>query len=335
MVKFKKILAGIMASTLMLSAVGCGMVEKTQEGINKTVVAKVYKQKITLGQVDAELSSFYSQIQQVYGENYKDNADAQSYIKKQRLSVLDTLVNDVIYAKKAEELGIMPTDEELADQANAKLEEIKSSFDSDDEYQQALTASNITEEKFLEELKLSIIAKTVYDDAVKDVEVTDDEIQQYYTNNQTSYTESPNRIDPAHILVSTQEEADAVIERLNNGEDFAEVAKEVSTDSSADNGGDLGWIEYNSTQYDQTFLYAAISLDKGEYTKTPISTQFGYHIIKCLDKEEYPVKSLDEVKEEIRATVLEQNQKSKWTDVLKEWQDAAKIKLYEDRIEKY
>ena len=332
MIKLKKVLAGIVASTLMLSAVGCGMIEKTEEGVNNTVVAKVYKEKITLGKIDANLTPFFSQLKQAYGENYKENEEAVEYLKQQRLKMLDTLVNDVIFAKKAEELGVKPTDEELAEQAQAKLDEVKNSFEDDTAYQNALTASGINEEEFLKELKLTLISNAVYEETVKDVEATDEEISQYYTTNQTSFTESPNKVKPAHILVKTEEEANAIIERLNNGEDFATLAKELGTDGTKESGGDLGWIDYTSNQIDKTFLMAAITLNKDEYTKTPVATKFGYHVIKCLDKEEYPVKPLEDVKEEVKGIVLQQKQYDKWKETVEQWQKDAKVKRYEDKL---
>ncbi len=335
MIKLKKILAGLMASALMFSAVGCGMIEKTEEGISKTVVAKVYKEKITLGEVDSKLSTVYEQVKARYGENYKDNAEAMEIVKQQRLKMLDTMANDIIIKNNGEKLGIVPSDEEATAKAKEQLDEIKKSFETDEQYQNALKAAGVTEESFLEELKPAVISNIVYEDVVKDVTVTDEEIKSYYDSNQNLYTESPNKVRPAHILVKTEEEAKEIIERLDNGEDFAKLAAEKGTDATKDTGGDLDWIEYNSKQYDKTFLMAAISLNKGEYTKTPVSTRFGFHVIKCLDKEEYPVKPLEEVKETIQDTLLKQNQYNKWVETLTVWQKDANIKLYEDKISKY
>lgn len=332
MIKLKKILAGLMASTLMFSAVGCGMIEKTEEGISKTVVAKVYKEKITLGEVDSKLATVYEQAKAQYGENYKENSEAMEYIKQQRLSMLDTMVNDIIIKNNGEKLKVVPSDEEVQTKAKEKLDEIKKSFETDEEYNNALKAAGVTEESFLEELKPAIISNAVYEEVVKDVTVTDEEIKTYYDSNQNLYTESPNKVKPAHILVKTEEEAKDIIARLDKGEDFAKLAAEKGTDATKDKGGDLGWIEYTSNQYDKTFLMSAISLKKGEYTKTPVSTKFGFHVIQCLDKEEYPVRPLEEVKEDVKDVLLEQNKYNKWVETVTAWQKDANIKLYEDKL---
>ncbi|MEG1256926.1 peptidylprolyl isomerase [Clostridium sp.] len=330
--KLKKILAGLMASTLIISTVGCGMVEKTEEGIKKTVVAKVYDQKITLGEVDSRLDLIFTQIKSTYGENYKENEEAMKYLQEQRLKVLDTLVNDIIIRKHGDELGIIPSEEEIKTRADEQLATIKESFESKEAYETALKSTGLTEAAFLEELKPAVVSNIVYEDAIKDVTVTDEEIKTYYDTNQNTFTESPNKVQAAHILVKTEEEAKDIIKRLDAGEDFAALATEKGTDATKSKGGDLGWIEYTSTEYDKTFLMAAISVNKGEYTKTPVATQFGFHVIKCLDKEEYPVKPLEDVKEAIKGILLEQNQYNDWTETVKAWQEEAGIKLYEDKL---
>lgn len=322
-----------MASTIMFATVGCSMVEKTEEGIRKTVVAKVYNEKITLGEVDDNLGLVLNQVKSYYGEDYKNNEDAMAYLTQKRLEMVDTLINDVIFKVKAEELGILPTDEELATKANEELEKIKSNFDDEETYKSALAATGFTEEQFIEELKLSNISTVVYEEATKDVTVKDEDVKKYYDENLNKYTEKPNRINPAHILVADEATAKEIIEKLNNGADFAELAKEYGTDGTNETGGELGWIDYDTEEYDRTFMDAAIAVNKGEYTPSPVKTQFGYHVIKCLDKEEYPVKSFDSVKEEVNKTVLDDAKNEKWKETLKQWQDDAGIKLYEDRLE--
>ena len=81
-----------------------------------------------------------------------------------------------------------------------------------------------------------------------------------------SYTEKPNQIHLAHILVKTEDEAKKVKDRLDKGEDFAKVAKEVSTDpGSKDKGGDLGTVPYVNSGFDATFMAAAIALKEGTF----------------------------------------------------------------------
>ena len=92
-----------------------------------------------------------------------------------------------------------------------------------------------------------------------------------------------------HILVADEVTALTVIERLNNGEDFAVLAKELSTDTgSAQNGGDLGW--FGSGAMVAEFEAAAFALEKpGDYTTTPVASDFGFHIIQLIAKQDRPL----------------------------------------------
>ena len=92
-----------------------------------------------------------------------------------------------------------------------------------------------------------------------------------------------------HILVADEVTALTVIERLNSGEDFAVLAKELSTDTgSAQNGGDLGW--FGSGAMVAEFETAAFALEKpGDYTTTPVASDFGFHIIQLIAKQDRPL----------------------------------------------
>jgi len=139
--------------------------------------------------------------------------------------------------------------------------------------------------------------------------VSDDEVQKYYDN------EMKGDMRVSHILItaeytdeSTEEEkttaknnaldkAKEVITKLENGEPFEELAKEYSKDSSAENGGDIGIISDTDTETE--FYEAAKKLSVGEYTKEPVETKYGYHIIKLNDvMEKNPLD--DDMKKEIR-----------------------------------
>ena len=78
-------------------------------------------------------------------------------------------------------------------------------------------------------------------------------------------------------------------------------------------------------------MAAAIALKAGEVS-APVKTSFGYHIIKCIGKTEYPLKAFAAVKDEIKKTVLDTAKSTAVTDKITEWTKAAKIKTYEDNI---
>jgi peptidyl-prolyl cis-trans isomerase C len=122
----------------------------------------------------------------------------------------------------------------------------------------------------------------------------------------------PEQVDARHILVKTQAEAQAIIVQLNHGADFAKLAEKDSIDPGAANGGELGW--FTQDQMVPTFANAAFALKPGQYTKTPVQTQFGWHVILCEGKRTQPTPSLADVKDQISQALADQAVKATLAD---------------------
>jgi peptidyl-prolyl cis-trans isomerase C len=102
-----------------------------------------------------------------------------------------------------------------------------------------------------------------------------------------------------HILVSTEDEAKALIAELKKGAAFDKLAKEKSTDkASGAEGGDLGW--FKKSDMVKEFADAAFNLKKGELTETPVKTQFGYHVIKVEDRRKAPPPAFEEMADQLK-----------------------------------
>lgn len=125
--------------------------------------------------------------------------------------------------------------------------------------------------------------------------VSDEAIQTAYDAQVEAFQPRPE-YDASHILVATEEEANAVLEEINGGADFAEVAKEKSTDGSAGQGGSLGW--FGQGQMVPEFETAVVGMEKGAVAG-PIQTQFGWHLIKLNDTRESAAPSLEETRPQI------------------------------------
>jgi len=332
--KIKKLIAAALLAALVMSATACGMIEKTPEAIAKSTVATVNGVKITRGELDANPSTvqLIATMKSYYGDNYTTNEEAMSYFKTQKTSILQQMISEELAIQKAKELNLGQDAAAVQTEADAKYEEIKNGYSTEDEFKTALSSSGFDETSFKEYLKKQIVIQKVIDNITKDVTVTDQAIKDYYDANPYKYTESPNTIHVAHILVATEDEAKAVKARLDAGEDFAAVAKDKSTDTSnKDNGGDLGTVNYVDSGYDETFMAAAIALNVGQVSD-PVQTSFGYHIIKCIAKTEYPEKAFDTVKDEIKTTLMDSAKNTAITNKLTEWKNAAKIKTYDNNI---
>jgi foldase protein PrsA len=332
MINVKKVISAALITIFATTLIGCNMIEKTPEGIAKSVVAKVFDAKVTRGQVDAQLIPVIKQLETQYGANYKTNEEAMAQLKTQKDQVLEGLITEKIVMRKIEDLKLMPAEAKIKEEIDKQLAEIKKSLETDAKYKEALTQAGLTEEALKERIKSSFIQETLYNNVIKDVKVDEAKQKTYYDSNLTEFTEKPNRIHTAHILLATEEEALAVKKRLDAGEDFAKVAKEKSTDQSAQqNGGDLGFVEYNDAQMDKTFMTAAMTLQIGKIS-APVKTQFGWHVIKSIAKEEFPIKKFDVVKEEIAKKLLATEKEAAWKKAMTAWQEEAKITKYEKNL---
>ncbi|MFP3874317.1 MAG: peptidylprolyl isomerase [Thiohalophilus sp.] len=102
----------------------------------------------------------------------------------------------------------------------------------------------------------------------------------------------------SHILLKSEDEAKEVIKELDDGAVFADVAKAKSTGPTAKNGGDLGW--FNANQMVPPFTQAVSEMKKGSYSKAPVKTQFGWHVIKLEDERKVTPPKFEEVKDQLR-----------------------------------
>lgn len=144
-------------------------------------------------------------------------------------------------------------------------------------------------------------------------ESSEEEIQQAYQEEyaQQSSTEYKAR----HILVKEEEEANALIEKLDGGADFAALAKEHSTGPTGKDGGDLGWFDI--AQMVKPFGDALKAMEKGKYSPTPVQTQFGWHVILLEDTRVAEAPTLESVKDKI-VNKLKQAALSKYMQQLRD-----------------
>jgi peptidyl-prolyl cis-trans isomerase C len=138
-------------------------------------------------------------------------------------------------------------------------------------------------------------------DALSVASMTDEAVQAAYDARYEN-AESETEFNASHLLVETLEEAEAAKARIDAGEDFAEVAKELSTGPSAPNGGNLGW--FGAGQMVTPFEDAVMNMEIGNVSD-PVETQFGFHVITLLEKRVKEAPELDTIRSELMAEVQE------------------------------
>ena len=222
-------------------------------------------------------------------------AEGQQALQTINNQVLESLIGEALIRQYAQKNGLTITDTEL----NQSLDSLIKDMGGDQEFEKALAARGLTREMFTATQRTQLLGNKVRDAVTTDVPQTMEQVH------------------ARHILVQTPDQAAQALNRLNKGEDFAKVAREVSQDpSTASAGGDLGWFPRGLMVPE--FEQAAFNLKPNELSPA-IQTQFGYHIIQVLEKDANR-KLPDERWQELR--------QMKFQDWLEDQRDAAKIERF-------
>lgn len=157
--------------------------------------------------------------------------------------------------------------------------------------------------------------------------ITDADVRARYDKEMAAMP-AQNEVRARHILVKTKEEAEAIIKQLDGGASFEDVAKEKSTDGSAAQGGDLGY--FGPGQMVPEFDKAANALEIGKYTKEPVQTQFGFHVIKLEDKRPQQPPAFDQVKDQVKSILI----RERYMELVKKDRADLKIEYTDPETEK-
>ena len=157
--------------------------------------------------------------------------------------------------------------------------------------------------------------------------VTPEEVKARYDKEVAAVTPE-DEIRARHILVKTEEEAKAIIADLDAGKDFVEIAKEKSTDPNKSEGGDLGY--FAKGRMVPEFEEAAFALEKGAYSKTPVKSQFGFHVIKVEDKRDAAPPAYETVAQQVRQLVM----RDKYLAIIEKAKAEQKVEILDEALRK-
>jgi parvulin-like peptidyl-prolyl isomerase len=217
-----------------------------------------------------------------------------SFKARVQARILTQMIQAELLAQAARDLGIVVTDEDIETERLAIVQQVGG----EEAFQQIVEENRLTEEDVREQLRDLVVERAVDEALTEDIDVTERDVREFFEENQETRFES---VRASHILVATEQEAKAVLERLEAGEDFAELARELSQDpGSAPQGGDLG--EFTRGRLVPEFEEAAFGAEVGEVVG-PIQTDFGFHVIAVTGRSE---QSFADVRDEIEAELLEQ-----------------------------
>ena len=343
MKNMRKLICSALITAFAMSAAGCSMIEKTPEAINKTVLAKVGKVDITRATLDSKMEAeVISGLKTTYGEDYRKNSEAVAKYKESAPQYLGQVVTEEILRQKAKEFNLIPDLTKMDDEVQKEIDSIVTNyFDGDKKkFDTGIVELGYTLDSLKDKLKEQLTNQTdqialsrAYQNLLKDVTVTDDEIKAFYdTNKETYFTVNPGA-ELAHILVATEEEAKEIKTKIKAGAKFEDMAKQFSTDpGSKDKGGSYGFMPYDSQEFIPEFMDAAKKLKEGEISE-PVKSTYGYHLIRATNiKAEKSVKPLEEVKGQIKSSLLQDKQNTAFTTKLEELKKELKVKTYESKL---
>lgn len=290
-------------------------------GCGAKVVAKVNGEKVT----EPELNKRLEQVAAMYGYdlNSEEGKSMAGFLKDQ---IIESLIEEKLVLQEAKKRKITAKKEDV----DAELAKIKAQFKDDQEYKDFLTQRKFEEKDLKTFVQNQLILNNLFDEVTKDLTSTTRDVKKYFDENQQEFYEM-EQIKARNIVVNTEEEAKAIIARLDKGEDFAALAVELSIDPTAkENQGDIGYFDKDASLVDE-FKDAAFLLKVGEYTKKPVKSTFGFHVIKVEDKKKAEQRTFEEVKAELEERFIMEEKNEKFSNYVDELLAKAKIEKTEPK----
>jgi parvulin-like peptidyl-prolyl isomerase len=298
---------GLLLATLAVAVSACG---GGSDEVPSGAIAVVNGTEISKTELDELLAQAKKGYETQSQEFPKAGTPEYQSIQTQYVAYLVELEE---FRQAADDLGVEVTEKDID---AAENEVIKSRFDGKrSEYEKALKQQGFTAEQYRKKaLEVSALSKKIFDEVTKDVTVSEADVFQYYTENQSQYG-TPESRDVRHILIAekngdqvdfaaSKAKADDIYAQLRGGADFAALAKANSADpGSKDTGGKL---TISRGQTVPEFDKVSFELDNGELSK-PVKTQYGYHVIEAVsDVRKAKITPLAKVRASIKATLLQQ-----------------------------
>lgn len=300
--KFKIVLLTLTILT-MLFAVSC---KKADENAVATVNGKAISEK--------EFTENYKVYERMYKQQLGEEAlkktdkDGVSFKDKLKENILEKLIVDELINQEIDNKKITITDEEV----NNLYEQTIKDMGGQEQYEEFLKQQNITDDFIKDSIKKDYKQQKLEEAFYKDNKVTEEEIKDFYDANK----ERLIKYSLSQIMADNEEDAKKLYDKLEAGEDFAELAKNESSDTySAANGGNMGEIQASTMP--EEFLNAVSATEIGSYSKV-FKSDMGYHIVKVDDKKD----QLEDLRTEIEQTLKSQ----KFIEYMKDLRANADVK---------
>lgn len=314
--KISRLLLLLTSALVALGLAGCG---GGGDKVPADAVAVVDGEDIARRDFDAVISQAKT--------SYKNQkrafpaAGSQEY-QTLRNQIVQFLIQREQFEQEAADLDIEVTDK----QVNARLAQVQKQYFGGDKkkYEKQLKEQGLTDRQVRNDLRAQIISEKLFAEVTSDVKVTDKQVEDYYEKNKAQYSQPESR-EVRHILLKTKARADEIYQQLQNGGNFAALAKQFSQDTGSKANG--GKLTISRGQTVAAFDKKAFALKKNEISR-PVKTEFGFHVIQALSAiKPAKVTPLKDVKESIK----QQLQQTKKNESMTKWVEDLK-KDYEDKV---
>ncbi|MBU3980427.1 MAG: peptidylprolyl isomerase, partial [Proteobacteria bacterium] len=314
----------IVALSLSLSALTV-QAEKNEPSIDK--VAIVNGSVITGEEFNRELSQVKQKISQ------QEIEIASPQLEGIRNEILDNLIDLELLFQESRNNGIKVEKEAI----DSQMKSLKQKFPNDAEFENFLSELKLSESNLKLKIKKGIaIQELVETQIAQKIKISDEESKVFYDANPDLFKQ-PEQVKASHILIKIDNGADeakkseatkkikAIQLKLKKGEDFAALAKEFSECPSKNNGGDLGYFQRG--QMVKSFEDVAFAL-KTEEVSDIVETQFGYHIIKVVDKTPEKTTAYENVKEDLAQHLKQEKTKEEVKIYIQKLREKSKIEKF-------
>lgn len=247
-------------------------------------------------------------VAKINGDSISKDELYDVMVEQYGAAAVEQLIADKIVASEAKKEKVTVTDKEL----NSEVDKLKESYGGEDVFDQMLASNNTSLDALKEDLKNYLTLRKLL---IPQIEITNEELKTYFDENKDSLGEA-EQVKASHILVADEATAKEIKQKLTDGADFAELAKEYSTDEGTkENGGELGFFGRGTMVTE--FEDVAFALPVNEISE-PVKTDYGYHIIKVEEKKESKEANFDDSKAEIKETLIDQKMETEYSTWLEE-----------------
>ena len=234
-------------------------------------------------------------VANVNGEAITKDQLYDAMVKQSGKQTLDMLIMEKVIEMEAKKQNIQVTEQDV----DKEIDKMAEQYGGREAFERIIGMYGYNMDGMKEDIGMSLKIKEIMRPSIT---ITEEEMKEYFEENKETFAVE-EQIKVSHILTETEEAAAEVKEKLDAGEDFAELAKEYSTDeSNKDFGGDLGIVKRGEMVSE--FEEAAFSMEAGSISE-PVKTQFGYHIIKVDDKKEAQEANFEQSKEQIEKILFD------------------------------